>query len=51
MHFKKLYKNENKAKENNTLVSGNAGDNKNFPPSGRKFIFLIGFPEIFSFLH
>ena len=30
-------------------VSGNAGDEKNLHPGGRKF-FLIDFPEIFSFL-
>ena len=34
----------------NPFVSGNAGDEKNFLPSGRKFIFLIDFPEMFPFL-
>ena len=39
-----------KAKENNTLVSGNTGDKKNLHPDGRKFIyFLLNFLEIFSF--
>ena len=33
-----------------TLVSGNAGDEKNLRTGGRKLIFLIDFPEIFSFL-
>ena len=32
------------------LVSGNAGDKKNLHPGGRKFICLIDFLEIFSFL-
>ena len=39
-----------KAKKNNTLVSGNAGDEKNIHPDGRNF-FQIFLPEIFSFLH
>ena len=34
----------------NTFISENAGDEKNLHPGGRKFIFLIDFPEIFSFL-
>ena len=34
----------------NPFVSGNAGDEKNFLPSGRKSIFLIYFPEMFPFL-
>ena len=38
----------NRAKK--ILVSGNAGDEKNLHPGCRKFIFLIDFPEIFSFL-
>ena len=33
-----------------TIVSGYAGDEKNFHPGGRKFIILIDFPEISSFL-
>ena len=33
-----------------TLVSGNAGKEENLHPGGRKFIFLIDFPEKFSFL-
>ena len=37
-------------KKNNTLVSGNAGDEKNLYPGGRKFILLIKFPEILSFI-
>ena len=37
-------------KNKKTLVSGNVGDVKNLPPGGRKFIFLIDFPEMFSFL-
>ena len=32
-----------------TLVSGNADDKKNLNPGGRKFVFLIDFPELFSF--
>ena len=39
-----------KKKKKKTLVSGNAGDEKNLHPGSRKFIFLIDFPEIFSFL-
>ena len=39
-----------KKKEKKILVSGNAGDEKNLHPGGRKVIFLIDFPEIFSFL-
>ena len=39
----------NKAKKN-TLVSGNAGDEKNLHPGGRNVFFLIDVPEIFSFL-
>ena len=39
-----------KAKKKNTLVSGNAGDEKNLHPGGRKFIFLIDFLDIFHFL-
>ena len=30
----------NQAKKKNTLVSGNAGDEKNLHPGGRKFIFF-----------
>ena len=37
-------------KKEKTLVFGNAGDEKNFHPDGRKFIFLIDFPEVLSFL-
>ena len=36
--------------QKNALVSGNAGDEKYLYPGGRKFTFLIEFPEIFSFL-
>ena len=32
-----------RAKNKNTLVSGNAGDEKNLRPSGRKFIFFSQF--------
>ena len=32
-----------KSKKKYTLVSGNAGDEKNLHPGGRKFIFLINF--------
>ena len=39
----------NKAKKN-TLVSGNAGDEKNLHPGGRNVFFLIDVPEIFYFL-
>ena len=42
--------NSSQLRSKNTLASGNAGDEKNLHPSGRKFIFLIDFPEIFSFL-
>ena len=34
-----LFPSTNKAKKKNTLVPGNAGDEKNFHPGGRKFIF------------
>ena len=37
-------------KNKNTLVSQNAGNGKNLHPGGCKFIFVIGFPETFSFL-
>ena len=37
-----------KAKKNNTLVSGNAGDEKNLHPDGRNF-FQIFLPEISLF--
>ena len=37
-------------KKKKSVVSGNAGDEKNLHPGSRKFIFLIDFPEIFSFL-
>ena len=37
-----------KTKKKNTLVSGNAIDEKNLQPGCRKFIFLIDFLEIFS---
>ena len=37
-------------KRNNTVVSGNADDEKNLHPGGRKFIFLIDFPDLLSFL-
>ena len=39
----------NKA-ENKTLISGNAAEEKNLHPGGRKFIFLIDLPEVFSFV-
>ena len=32
-----------------TLVSGNPDDDKNLNLGGRKFVFLIDFPELFSF--
>ena len=35
---------------NNIVVSGNADDEKNLHQGGRKFIFVINFPDIFSFL-
>ena len=47
MQFQKPY---TKAKQNNILVSGNMSDEKNLHSGSRKFIFLIDFPEIFSFL-
>lgn len=37
-----------KAKKNNTLVRGNAGDEKNLLPAGRKFIFLTNLIEVFE---
>ena len=39
-----------KNNNNNTVVSGNADDEKNLHQGGRKFIFVINFPDIFSFL-
>ena len=39
-----------KNNNNNTVVSGNADDEKNHQQGGRKFIFVINFPDIFSFL-
>ena len=36
--------------QKNTLVSGNADDEKNPHPGHRKFIFLIAYPKILSFL-
>ena len=35
-----------KAKKNNALVRGNAGDEKNLHPAGRKFIFLTNLIEV-----
>ena len=35
-------------KKKNTLVSGNAGDEKNLHPGGRKFIFFNQFNWIFQ---
>ena len=35
---------------NNIVVSGNADDEKNLHQGGRKFIFVINFHDIFSFL-
>ena len=43
-------KNIRLGQKNNTLVSGNAGDEKNLHSGDRKLIFLIDFPERFSFL-
>ena len=37
-----------KAKKKNTLVSGNAGDEKNLHPSGFTFVFLINVIEFFK---
>ena len=37
-----------KAGKKITLVSGNAGDEENLHPSGRKFNFLINFIEFFK---
>ena len=39
-----------KNNNNNAVVSGNADDEKNHHQGGRKFIFVINFPDIFSFL-
>ena len=46
-HLGKKNNNKNTKK---TLVPANAGDEKNLQPGRCKFIFLIDFPEIFSFL-
>ena len=35
-------------KEKNTLISGNAGDEKNLHPGGRNFIFFNQFNGYFS---
>ena len=37
-----------KAKKNNTLVSGKAGDERNLHPGGRKKLFFINLIEIFQ---
>ena len=37
-----------KAKKKNTLVSGNAGDEKNLHPGSRKFKFLINLTEFYQ---
>ena len=36
--------------KNNNLVFGNGVDEENLQLGGRKFIFLIDFPQLFSFL-
>ena len=41
---------KNNNNNNNIVVSGNADDEKNLHQGGRKFIFVINFPDIFSFL-
>ena len=37
-----------KVKDKNTLVSGNAGDKKNFQPGGHKFVFLTNSIQFFK---
>ena len=45
-----LQKTDVKAKQNNTLLFGNASVKKNLHPGRRKFIFLTNFLEILSFI-
>ena len=45
-----LQKTDVKAKQNNTLLFGNASVMKNLHPGRRKFIFLTNFLEILSFI-
>ena len=46
--YKRTHDNLGKAKNKNTLVSGNAGDEKNPHPGDRKFIFLTNLFEFFK---